>query len=284
MTIRSEQKALRDALTTRYNERESSNIADWVVEHITGQKKSDRLIRENNSFTSAEQERFDQYATELLLGKPVQYVLAEAWFMGMKFFVNGSVLIPRPETEELVDWVVETQNSKVKSQKTVLDIGTGSGCIPIALKKKLSTLHITSVDISPDALAVARQNAVALDADIHFMPFDFLDESGWQQLPVFDIIVSNPPYIRQSERSGMAKHVVEYEPSVALFVPDEDALLFYRKIALFAKDHLARDGMIFLEINEQLGKEAIAFYTTHGFTAELKQDMQGKDRMLRLSY
>jgi release factor glutamine methyltransferase len=284
MTIRSGQEALRDALTTLYDDRESANIADWVVEHITGKKKVDRLIRKNDSFTPAEQELFDRYATELLLCKPVQYVLGEAWFMGMKFHVNGSVLIPRPETEELVQWVIESHRSKIKNQKRILDIGTGSGCIPVSIKKNWPMANITGVDISKAALEVAKQNATALQADINFMTLDFLDDSGWHQLPVFDIIVSNPPYIRQSERSGMAVYVVDFEPSIALFVPDEDALLFYRKIVLFAKDHLAMDGMIFLEINELLGEQVTGLFQSHGFTTELRKDLQGKDRMIRIGF
>jgi release factor glutamine methyltransferase len=285
MTIRSEQEALRDALTTLYDNREASNIADWVIEHITGKKKSDRLIQKNNTFTPEEQTRLNQYAAELLTGRPVQYVLGEAWFMGMKFYVNESVLIPRPETEELVEWVVESHTSSQprggKIQKSLLDIGTGSGCIPLAIKKKLPHISVTGTDISLPALEVAKRNATALEADIDFVSIDFLDHSSWQLLPVFDTIVSNPPYIRQSEQSGMAKHVVDYEPSIALFVPDEDALLFYRKIALFAKDHLAKNGMVFLEINERLGKEAVELYKSHGFMVELRKDLQGKDRMLR---
>lgn len=280
MTIRSEQEALRDALTTLYDDRESANIADWVVEHITGKKKVDRLIRKNDSFTPAEQALFDRYTTELLLCRPVQYVLEEAWFMGMKFHVNESVLIPRPETEELVEWLVESQKPKVGSQKAILDIGSGSGCIPVAIKKKLPGIVVTSVDVSQDAVNVSKKNAAALAADVSFVLLDFLDESAWHRLPVFDIIVSNPPYIRQSERSGMAKHVVEYEPDIALFVPDEDALLFYRKIALFAKDHLAEDGMIFLEINELLGEQVAELYKGHGFTTKLRKDLQGRDRMI----
>lgn len=284
MTIRSEQKALQDALTTLYDDREAHTIADWVIEHITGRKKTDRLIEKNAAFTQAEQDRFNQYAAELLAGRPVQYVLGEAWFMGMKFFVNESVLIPRPETEELVEWVIESRKSETKDQKSLLDIGTGSGCISISIKKKLAHVSVTSIDISKDALETAGKNARALEADINFIQLDFLEEDSWRSLPVFDIIISNPPYIRRSESKGMAKHVVAYEPSVALFVPDEDALLFYRKIAWFAKDHLAENGMIFLEINEQLGKEAVALYESYGFTAELRKDLQGKDRMLKVFY
>jgi release factor glutamine methyltransferase len=285
MTIRLEQEALRNALTTLYDHREASNIADWIVEHITGRKKTERLIQKNKTFTPEEYTRLNQYTAELLAGRPVQYVLGETWFMGLKFYVDESVLIPRPETEELVDWVVEIQNSSRtlwdKNQKTVLDIGTGSGCIPVALKKKLPYVSITGVDISPEASMVAVRNATESNADINFITLDFLDESNWHLMPVFDIIVSNPPYIRQLERSGMAKHVVEYEPSIALFVPDEDALLFYRKIALFAKDHLAENGMIFLEINENLGSETVDLFKSHGFTVTIRKDLQGKDRMLR---
>jgi release factor glutamine methyltransferase len=202
----------------------------------------------------------------------------------MKFFVNENVLIPRPETEELVYWVgEESKKLTIKSQK-LLEIGTGSGCISIVLKKELPGLLITSIDVSSGALEVAKKNAVTQEAEINFLVIDFLDEENWKRLPVFDIIVSNPPYIKQSEQSAMSSHVTGFEPSIALFVPDEDALLFYRNIASFAKTHLAQQGLVFLEINEALGKEVVELYEKEGYAVELKKDMQGKDRMLKVSH
>ncbi len=264
-----------------YDEREAANIADWVMEHITNKKRIDRLLDKQALLHTEELEKLEIILQQLSTHKPIQYVLQEAWFDGMKFFVNEHVLIPRPETEELVHWVEEeSQKLKVKSQK-LLDIGTGSGCIPITLKKKLPAVSVCSIDVSEDALLVARKNADTLGTAIDLLQVDFLNEANWNQLHAFDIIVSNPPYIKRSEENSMAKHVTEFEPSLALFVPDEDALLFYRKIAEFGKTHLAKHGSIFLEINEVLGKEVIRLFEKEGYTIELRKDMQGKDRMVK---
>lgn len=282
MTIQSAQQALLVQLKTLYDEREAANICDWVMEHITGKKKIDRLLDKQEILPNELLAKLDHITQELNTHRPVQYVLGEAWFAAMKFYVNEHVLIPRPETEELVEWIVEeSQNSKFKIQN-ILDIGTGSGCIPVALKKKLPRLSITSVDVSKEALEVAGQNAVILGVDISLLNIDFLNENNWDQLPVFDIIVSNPPYIKQSESGSMAKNVLDFEPGIALFVPDEDALLFYRKIADFAKTHLSEQGSIFLEINEKLSKEVITLFENKRYHAELRKDLQGRDRMVRV--
>ncbi len=271
------------ALQKNYDVREAANIADWVLEHITGKKKIDHLMTTQALLPADQLLKLTNLLDELATNRPVQYVLGETWFAGMKFFVNESVLIPRPETEELVEWIVrESQNSKVKSQK-VLDIGTGSGCIPVSLKKKLPDTEVSAIDVSEAALTVAKQNALNLAANIAFLLLDFLDEQPWNTLPIYDIIVSNPPYIKQSEESGMSANVLAFEPALALFVPDEDALVFYRKIALFGKEHLTKNGSIFLEINEALGKEVVALYEETGYICELRKDLQGKDRMVRVN-
>ncbi|MES2373525.1 MAG: peptide chain release factor N(5)-glutamine methyltransferase [Bacteroidota bacterium] len=282
MTTREAQQKAQLQLKILYDEREAVNITDWVMEHITGKKRIDRLLDKQAMLTTSQEVQLDTILQELATHKPIQYVLGEAWFAGMKFLVNEHVLIPRPETEELVDWIVgESKKSKIKNQK-LLDIGTGSGCIPVSLKKLLPEFSVSSVDVSKEALEVAQKNAAGLHADINFLHFDFLDQANWDQLPVVDIIVSNPPYIKQSEHGSMSKNVLDFEPSIALFVPDEDALLFYRKIALFSKTHLSKGGSIFLEINEALGKEIIELYESNGYTIELRKDMQGKDRMARI--
>ncbi len=283
MTIQEAQQPALMQLKKLYAEREAVNITDWVMEHITGKKRIDRLLDKQAIFAGSQIAKLDSILEELATNKPVQYVLEEAWFAGMRFFVNEYVLIPRPETEELVEWIaLESQKLKVKSQK-ILDIGTGSGCIPIALRKKMPGCSVISIDVSEDALEVARKNADSLQADIDLLHFDFLNESNWGQLPVVDLIVSNPPYIKQSEHSSMAKNVLDFEPSIALFVPDEDALVFYRKIAAFSKTHLSPNGSIFLEINEALGNEIIDLYESFGYAVELRKDMQGKDRMARVN-
>ncbi len=263
-----------------YSDSEAANIADLVMESITGQTKMNRLLNKEQQFTNPQTSLLDDYATQLLLHKPVQQVLGEAWFANMKFYVNQHVLIPRPETEELIDWINKhAVNEKCKIE-SVIDIGTGSGCIPIALQKKWKTANITAIDVSKEALNVAQQNASTHHTSINFLLLDFLPETNWQQLPQFDIIVSNPPYIKQSESKTMHQNVLEFEPHVALFVADEDALLFYKKIAAFGKIHLAPKGKIFVEINEALGTETLAMFVANEYDVELKKDLQGKDRMI----
>lgn len=283
MTLAQAQTDTLTKLALLYDDREAVNICDWVLEQVTGQKRIDRLINKQAGLPEEQVIRLQQIIAELQTHRPVQYVLGEAWFAGMRFFVNESVLIPRPETEELVEWIVTEYGRQDKEQRTcgILDIGSGSGCIPIALKKKLQHHQVSSMDISEAALAVARKNADSLTADVHFQQFNFLEERNWPALPVFDVIVSNPPYVKQSEQSAMEKHVLDFEPSVALFVPDDDALIFYRKIAAFGKTHLNKDGAIFLEINEALGKETLSLYEREGYATELRKDLQGKDRMIK---
>ena len=284
MTTQSAQQEAITALKLLYDDREATNIPDWVMEYITGKKRIDRLIDKQAVLSEDQISQLQSILAELATDKPVQYVLGKAWFAGINFFVNESVLIPRPETEELIFWTTEAiQNSKFKIQHLV-DIGTGSGCIPISLKKKLPQIAITSVDVSGEALQVAKQNAETLNTDINFLQLDFLDESNWDRLPVYDIIVSNPPYIKQSEKSSMLPNVLKYEPALALFVPDEDALLFYRKIAAFGQSHLSAHGMIFLEINETLGNEVVSLFETFGYETELRKDMQGRDRMVKANF
>ena len=281
MTIQSAQQEVLVQLKLLYDNREAANIADWVMEHITGKKRIDRLMDKEAALSEIQLSRLPSILAELATHKPIQYVLGEAWFAGMKFYVNEAVLIPRPETEELIEWTVKQSLELGVWSLELIDIGTGSGCIPISLKKKLPQIAVTSIDISGEALKVARQNAATLNTEISFLQLDFLNEANWDQLPVFDIIVSNPPYIKQSEEANMSEHVLAFEPSLALFVPDEDALLFYRKIALFAKSHLSKRGSIFLEINEALGKEVVSLFETFGYQTELRKDMQGRDRMIK---
>ncbi len=263
-----------------YDDREAANIADMVIEHVTGQRRIDRIMYKDLPLTEIQQAQLESISEKLFSHMPVQYALGEAWFADMKFYVNENVLIPRPETEELVEWMVVSEKKKV-SGCSLLDIGTGSGCIPISIKRKMPGLNVAAIDVSEHALKVAAQNANQLESDISLLQLDFLDESNWSILGMYDIIVSNPPYVKLSESGQMASNVLHFEPHVALFVPDDDALLFYKKIAAFAKTHLKKDGCIFLEINEQLGQEVVALYKQNGYAVELKKDMQGKDRMVK---
>lgn len=283
MTIQQAYQQLLLQLYDLYNDREAANITDWVIEHVTGQRKIDRVTHTGLPVNNAQQERLKHITEKLLQNTPVQYVLNECWFAGMKFYVDERVLIPRPETEELVEWITEEIAGRKHEVRNILDIGTGSGCIPVVLKKKAPTVKVKAIDVSEGALNVAIKNAMTLAAQVYFVRLDFLDEGTWKDLGKFDIIVSNPPYVKLSEACTMNANVLQYEPHLALFVPDEDALIFYRKIAAFAKSHLEPGGAVFLEINEALGKELMELFTSQGYRAELKKDMQGKERMIKAS-
>ncbi len=288
MTIHEASQQLRFQLFDLYDDREAGNIADLVMENITGWTKIDRVVNKTVPISAIQLQQLHDYALALLANKPLQYVLHEAWFFGMKLYVDENVLVPRPETEELADWIVK-ENSKVKSQSSkttvekLVDIGTGSGCIPLAIKKKLPSIEVHAVDISEAALQVAKKNAAAQQLQIHFHQLDILDADARQALPTFDIIVSNPPYIPQSDKATMAANVLQYEPHLALFVDNEDPLIFYKAIADFAHTHLKPGGQVYLEIHEQMAQSIIALYTKKGFSdIELRKDMQGKDRMMRI--
>ena len=213
----------------------------------------------------------------------MQYVLKEAWFGGIKLLVNESVLIPRPETDELVDWIVRDTINLIDSFSPfkILDIGTGSGCIPLTLKKKLFNISLTAIDISPKALEVAKINSDNYRANVALKQIDILDETKWKELDSYQVIVSNPPYIKDAEKNMMHKNVLDFEPATALFVPDNTPLLFYHKIAFFAQTHLADNGTVYVEINEALGKETLEAFNNYGFATQLKRDLQGKDRMIK---
>ncbi len=292
MTVQEAYTRLMYQLFELYDDREAENIADMIIEHITGFRKIDRIINKQFPLSEAQIQLLNGYTIELLQHKPVQYVLHEAWFAGMKLYVDENVLIPRPETEELVRWIIADcrlpiADSKTNSQSpipnsTLLDIGTGSGCISVALKKKLSGVEIHALDISGEALNVANRNAATQQTKMIFYHLNILDRDQWQSLPIFNVIVSNPPYVKQSESSTMQKNILKYEPHIALFVPNDDALLFFKAIAEFGLQHLNANGKLFFEINETLGKEVTALLEQYGYNnIELKKDFQGKDRMVK---
>lgn len=218
--------------------------------------------------------------------EPIQYIVGKTEFYGLPFAVNSHVLIPRPETEELVDWVIsetlELQNSKDSESLRLIDIGTGSGCIPISIKKNQPYIQVSAIDISEEALQVAAKNAKLNEVKINCIQKDILSVSDLGQK--FDIIVSNPPYVRELEKEQMNANVLDHEPELALFVSNEDPLLFYRKIAELARDHLSENGILFFEINEYLGKEMLEMLRLLGFqNVLLKKDLFGKDRMIKAS-
>jgi release factor glutamine methyltransferase len=280
MTIQEARSYLQSQLGTVYENREAANITDWVLESLTGLSKSARLVKSNELLTTDQKVLLENYITDLLQHRPVQYVLGETWFHGLRFHVNENVLIPRPETEELVDWIITENNHH--QQLRILDIGTGSGCIPISLKKGLPQATVYSCDISEAALEVARQNAADLEAAVHFIQQDILDASLWDKLPEVDIIVSNPPYIPENNKAAMHKNVLEHEPHLALFVSNEDPLSFYRAIAELSGKKLNTNGAVYAEIHEDLGASTLALFREKGFgSVMLRRDMQEKDRMIK---
>ncbi|MDZ4795286.1 MAG: peptide chain release factor N(5)-glutamine methyltransferase [Bacteroidota bacterium] len=280
MTVQEGTYYLMNKLKTICGESEATVITDWVMEKLTGSTKTERMQYKYATLASEEESQLKKYTKRLLQHEPVQYVLNESWFYGSKFYVDKNVLVPRPETEELVEWII-TDATQRDGTLTLLDIGSGSGCIPVSLKSKLPTSAMWSCDSSPAALEVAKKNAAELGTSIHFLELDFLDPEQWKQLPSFDIIVSNPPYVPEKDKETMKPNVLEYEPPTALFVPDNDPLIFYKAIAQFGKTHLNSKGLIYTEIHEGLGKETMDLFSSEGYQPELKKDMQQKDRMIR---
>jgi len=265
---------LRKALLPLYDQREASVIADLVMEEVTGLPRVDRIMHDAE-LTGPQLERWETYREELSAGKPLQYVLGYSLFMGRRFTVNGHVLIPRPETEELVHWLV----SEIQPGETVLDIGTGSGCIPVMVNLLCgATVH--SVDIHADALDVARENATALGASVRFIQGDFLDPRVQASLPSADIIISNPPYVPLQDAEEMHRNVLAHEPHLALFVPNEDPLLFYRNIIGFAG--LRKTSRVYLETHVKHAHAVAELGMAAGYRAEVRKDLSGKDRMVKL--
>ncbi len=279
MTVDESYKHFVKKLKSVYDDGEANNITDWVFESIASIKRLDRITDKQKQLNNLTVEQLNHALQQLLEHKPVQYVLGEAWFYKMKLKVNEKVLIPRPETEELVEWVVDEfkiQNSKLK----ILDVGTGSGCIAIALKKELPASEIFAIDVSKDALQVAMQNSQEHNAEINFMQIDFLNEKSWASLSSFNIIISNPPYIPENEKRKLAKNVADHEPHVALFVNDSDPFIFYKEIAAFAEKNLKEQGKIFVELHESYANEVQQIFAEKNFTTEIKKDIYGRERMI----
>ncbi len=248
-----------------------------IFEVVCSLNFTEQVLRKHEKISKPDSEKIKTIISRLKNFEPIQYILGETEFYGLKLEVNPSVLIPRPETEELVQWVLKSnfpENSKI------LDIGTGSGCIALALKSRLKNAEVFGIDISENALVVARQNAIKNKLDVDFFHADILKwkRYNWQ---TFDVIVSNPPYIRENERILMHSNVLNYEPENALFVPDSEPLVFYRAIAAFANKYLSGNGMLFLEINENLGLQMNEMLIDSGFSGiEIRKDINGKNRMI----
>jgi len=253
-------------------EREVISWAYIVIQHLLGYNRSDCIIHMDKEITIEISDHIKQIVRDLKTQKPLRYILGEVDFYGMKFQVNQHTLIPRPETEELVDWILKEEFS------SALDIGTGSGCIAVALAKNTNAL-ITAIETSEDALNVAKQNSRINRVEINFFHQDILKISSLSKV---DVIVSNPPYVLEFEKQKMRANVLEYEPYLALFVPDTDPILFYKKIGLLAEKSLNCGGKLYFEINEKYGAEILEMLSKIGFVdIKLKKDINDKDRMLK---
>lgn len=281
MTIKSATQYITDQLADLYEAGEAQAIAGWVMEDLSGMDTLSLRMQREARLTQAQLDRMEACLQQLRQYIPVQYVLGKSYFFGYTFAVSPAVLIPRPETEELVDLVLQYVRRHAGVPLRVLEVGAGSGCISIALKKQAPQLNITAVDISTEALAIARQNAASLQAEVNFIECDFLDESQWPALGTFDLIVSNPPYITAQEQEAMQAHVLDQEPHTALFVTDGDPQQFYRKIVHFADMYLQAGGAVFLELNQYFAEDTKALYSAAGWQADLLRDLNDNDRMLR---
>lgn len=266
-------------LKTQYPKTEVHSFFNLLAESILGFTRVDIVMEADSVIPPLLLKKLNQALSELKKHKPIQYIVGETEFYGYPFFVNEHTLIPRPETEELVSWILESMTTEPK-EISILDIGTGSGCIAISLAKKYPNAKVTAFDISEKALITAQKNSEINGVSINFELIDILKTEFLSEQ--FDIIVSNPPYVRNLEKQEIQKNVLEHEPHLALFVSDDNPLLFYDKITRLAKHHLKPNGLLFFEINQYLGKETMALLKNIGFSnATLKQDIFKADRMIR---
>lgn len=263
-------------LTPLYDDREAAAIAHEVMQFLTGKSKIERLMDKEQLLSTYQEDQLSNIIRLLQKGTPLQYVTGRAWFMGYEYIVNPAVLIPRPETEELVQWIAGEA-----SDHRIFEIGSGSGCIAISLKQLLPAAEVLSSDISGAALAVATANATALGVSPRFLQIDFLDTTQWEGLGEYDIIVSNPPYIPANKREQLHANVRDHEPGLALFVPNNDPLLFYNAIADFGLSHLATRGAIYCEMEASLAAATEAMFRAKGYSTEIRKDMNGHDRMIK---
>lgn len=278
MTLKEIHKKFIHALMQIYSEGEASKMTEMIFEYIAKINKQQIIINGNDIVDTDVENKLDSSLDKLLQHYPIQYLIGYTWFYNLKFMVNEQVLIPRSETEELVhEAIVFLKNS---TGKKVIDIGTGSGCIPISIKKNITEATIISLDVSEEALAIATKNATENNVVIDFKLINFLEESSYGCFEKFDLIISNPPYIPELEEKLMDKNVTMHEPHIALFVPQEEPQLFYKKIVHFAENHLNDNGKIMLEVHENLAKETALLFTSQNYLVEIKKDMQGKERML----
>jgi release factor glutamine methyltransferase len=278
MTIKERYNQFIISLKEIYSDGEANAITNIAFEYFVKTSKQDLFLNGSKILTDEVASSLNMALTKLLKHEPIQYITNEAWFYNLKFYVTNDVLIPRPETEELVHEAISFL--KINNGKRVLDIGTGSGCIAISIKKNIPQADVMAIDVSEAALGVAKENAKRNNVEVNISKINFLEENNYASFESYDVIISNPPYIPEDEKSILDKNVTEYEPHLALFVPQNGALIFYKKILSFAENHLNQNGRIFLETHENLAKETAALFIEKNYYVEIKKDMQGKERML----
>lgn len=262
-----------------YSPNEIQSFFFLLCKNYLGMSKTDVILNKEQAVSESELLKFNFAIKDLKAEKPIQYILGETEFFGFDFKVNNHTLIPRPETEELLSWIIEEE--KIKPKIKILDIGSGSGCIAIGLSKSIQDSAVWGVDISPEALEIAKLNTKNLNASVEFRILDILNPQH-KLNNLFDVIVSNPPYVLRSEQALMKNNVLKYEPGKALFVEDSDPLLFYKNILDFSNSHLVINGSIYFEINENMGNEIYNLLESKNFNSiELRKDLYGKDRMVR---
>lgn len=273
----------REELKGLYDTHEIESFIFYTFEFHLGYSQTDLLLKKEVQIPEQQLIKMNDVLRRLKQEEPMQYILGEAWFCGLKLKVTPDVLIPRPETEELVEWIIDDiSHSNLKLR--LLDIGTGSGCIAIALKKRLPNVEVWAMDVSNSALELAKQNAALNKVDVNFIQGDILNASAnfINQSALFDCVVSNPLYVLQSEKQTMKTNVLEHEPHVALFVNDWDPLLFYKAIINYSSRNLSRNGKLFFEVNEAKALEVSSLLQNNNFAAiEIKKDLSGKERMIK---
>ena len=278
------EKYFHQRLKANYPDSEIENFFFWTLEEILGIQRIDFVLQKNNAVDYQNIDRIKKVIQRLRNEEPIQYIFGSTEFYGLLFNVSTDTLIPRPETEELVEWIIETvkQDEYLSSlsELRILDIGTGTGCIAITLTKLIPSANTTAVDISKNALTVAESNSALNEVNVHFVISNVLELSSLEN--EFDIIVSNPPYVRNSEKIEIKNNVLKYEPDTALFVEDNDPLLFYRKIGKLSLESLNPNGYLFFEINQYLGEETVDLLSKLGYQhIELRKDLFGNDRMIK---
>lgn len=280
MKLREFKSQFTQELVTLYDAQEIESFFFIVLDAFHQMKRVDFALQPEMELDSLQFLQWDTVLAQLKTQKPIQYILGETEFYGLPMFVSEYTLIPRPETEELVQWILETQDTQ--KSINIIDIGTGSGCIAIALAKNLPNANVFALDVSEQALKIAQKNAKRNQVNITFLHQSILET---QNLGLtFDVIVSNPPYVRHLEKEEIKKNVLDYEPHLALFVANDDALLFYRKIAEIAQKNLVSTGQLFFEINQYLGAETKTLLEQNNFKeVDLRQDIYGNDRMIKAS-